>query len=98
MYIVITTATVNINMVDRLFPCLVDKKEAVEYLYNRTGWIVSPDEDKDSLYDFNVRYHWKIIANSKTSIVSIDPVYIDLFQPVTELGTCTGDYIEVSLS
>ena len=50
----------------------VRNKVSEEFLFNNTGWIVSPDLDGDSMYDFNVRYAWKVIAAVTTAVVVTD--------------------------
>ena len=76
----------------------MSKKVSQEFLFNQTGWIASPDEDEDSMYDFNVRYVWKVVAAIKTAVVSTDPFLVDLRGTFDETGACIGDKIEVSFS
>ena len=79
-----------------LFAILASKKVSQEFLFNQIGWIASPDEDKDSMYDFNVRYVWKVIAAVTTAVVTTDPFVVDLIGTFDEKGACIGDKIKVS--
>ena len=47
------------------------------------------------MYDFNVRYIWKVTAASKTATVVTDSFMVDLVGRMNDKGTCTGDRIEV---
>ena len=73
----------------------VRNKVSEEFLFDSTGWIVSPDLDGDSMYDFNVRYAWKVLAAVKTAVVVTDSFMVDLIGHKGETGTCVGDKIEV---
>ena len=73
----------------------VRNKLSQGFLFNNTGWIISPDLDGDFLYDFNVRYMWKVRAASRTATVVTDPFMVDLIGRMNDKGTCIGDRIEV---
>ena len=78
-----------------MFLFSVRNKLSQVFLFNSTGWIVSPDLDGDFLYDFNVRYMWKVTANIKTATVVTDSFMVDLIGRINDKGTCIGDRIEV---
>ena len=49
------------------------------------------------MYDFNVRYTWKVKTSVKTAVVVTDSFMADLIGHRADTGQCIGDKIEVRL-